>query len=202
MHTRVVTGNWAENDHGMSSFSLAGKTLGIVGLGNIGSQVAQRAEACGMKIVFADPYLTRPPKLGWARESFDRLLTLSDYIIFHVHLNTETRGMLSVSKLELLEKRPFFTNVSQGEIIERRAALRALQADFIQGLAMNAHYEEPSKSEDPLFSFDNTLFSPHVAGSTKDSYHDTVLACGQNIGGALRGRPVSVGLSGADSSER
>lgn len=190
MHTRVVTGNWAGNDHGMSSFSLAGKTLGIVGLGNIGSHVAHRAEAFGMKVVFADPHLTKPAKLEWARESFDRLLALSDYITFHVHLNTETRGMLSLSKLGLLEKRPFVINVSRAEIIEKRAALYALQADLIKGLAMDAHYDEPSKSEDSLFSYENTLFSPHVAGSTRDSYRDTLQSCIHNMGEAIRGGPV------------
>ena len=194
MHTRVVTGNWAGNDHGMNSYSLAGKTLGIVGLGNIGSHVAHRAEAFGMRIVFADPGLNKPPKPEWEIESFDRLLALSDYITFHVHLNAETKGMLSISKLELLERKPFIINVSRAEIIDRRAALHALQDDLIRGLAMDAHYDEPSQREDPLFSFDNTLFSPHVAGSTRDSYVDTLRACSQNLRKALRGEPAEGGL--------
>ena len=181
MHNRVVTGNWAGNDHGMNSYSLSGKTLGIVGLGNIGTLVAKRAEALGMKITFADPGVKTSPAPGWKKHTFEELLTHSDYVTFHVHLGPETKNMINSANIGLLKKKPFLINVSRAELIEREALLDALESQAIRGVAIDAHYQEPTKPSDELFSFDNVFYSPHIAGSTVDSYQETVRACVENI---------------------
>jgi len=181
MHNRVTTGNWAGNDHGMTSYSLSGKTLGIVGLGNIGTLVAKRAEALGMIITFADPGVTASPAPGWEKYTFEELLTRSDYVTFHVHLGPETKNMINSANIGLLKKKPFLINVSRAELIEREALLDALESQAIRGVAIDAHYQEPTKPSDELFSFDNVFYSPHIAGSTVDSYQETVRACFKNI---------------------
>ena len=181
MHNRVVTGNWAGNDHGMNSYSLSGKTLGIVGLGNIGTLVAKRAEALGMKITFADPGVKTSPAPGWKKHTFEELLTHSDYVTFHVHLGPETKNMINSANIGLLKKKPFLINVSRAELIEREALLDALESQAIRGVAIDAHYQEPTEPSDELFSFDNVFYSPHIAGSTVDSYQETVRACVENI---------------------
>ena len=181
MHNRVVTGNWAGNDHGMNSYSLSGKTLGIVGLGNIGTLVAKRAEALGMKITFADPGVKTSPAPGWKKNTFEELLTHSDYVTFHVHLGPETKNMINSANIGLLKKKPFLINVSRAELIEREALLEALESQAIRGVAIDAHYQEPTEPSDELFSFDNVFYSPHIAGSTVDSYQETVRACVENI---------------------
>ena len=181
MHNRVVTGNWAGNDHGMNSYSLSGKTLGIVGLGNIGTLVAKRAEALGMKITFADPGVKTSPASGWKKNTFEELLTHSDYVTFHVHLGPETKNMINSANIGLLKKKPFLINVSRAELIEREALLDALESQAIRGVAIDAHYQEPTEPSDKLFSFDNVFYSPHIAGSTVDSYQETVRACVENI---------------------
>ncbi|MDA8580154.1 hypothetical protein N9K72_04185 [Pontimonas sp.] len=185
MHRRVIDGNWAGNDHGMSSFSLFGKTLGIIGLGNIGSLVAKRAETLGMKVLFTDPGIENSPSSQWRKVAFNELLRQSDYITFHVHLAPETRGMINDSNLDLLVRRPFIINVSRAELVSYPAAMRALEKGLIKGLAMDAHYMEPTASEDPLYRFTNVFFSPHVAGSTVDSYDATIKRCRDNILAAL-----------------
>ena len=187
MHTRVVTGNWAGNDHGMNSYSLSGKTLGLVGLGNIGTLVAERAQALGMRIIFSDPGRPASPDPRWVKEPFESLLAQSDYISFHVHLGDQTRHMLNASNIALLAQRPFLVNVSRAELIERAALEHALKTNTIRGAAIDAHYEEPTYASDEIFSLQNVFFSPHVAGSTVDSYHDTVLACVANIQLAVSG---------------
>lgn len=187
MHERVITGNWAGNDHGMSSYSLNGKTLGIVGLGNIGRLVATRAEALGMTIRYTDPNVTAPPEGSWSPTDFDTLLGVADYLSFHVHLTGETRGMLNLGNVGRLERRPFLINVSRAELIEYEALLFALENQLIKGVAVDAHYEEPTRADDTLFSFPNVLVSPHVAGSTVDSYYDTIDACIANITKAVAG---------------
>jgi len=187
MHNRVIDGNWAGNDHGMASFSLHGKTLGIVGLGNIGTLVAKRAEALGMKVLFADPGIEISPSTQWKKVSFDQLLQQSDYVTFHVHLAPDTRDMINETNLDLLVKRPFIINVSRGELISYNAAIKALEKGLIKGLAIDAHYEEPTSRDDPLFQFANVFFSPHVAGSTVDSYLNTVNSCLNNMEAVLAG---------------
>ena len=135
MHRRVLTGNWAGNDHGMSSYSLGGKTLGIVGLGKIGSLVASRAEALGMKILFTDPAEQEILLKSWQKVSLETLLNQSDVVTFHAHLNDQTRSMISTKNLHLLSRRPFLVNVSRAEIVEREALLQALQGGLIRGAA-------------------------------------------------------------------
>ena len=188
MHSRVVTGAWAGNDHGMNSYSLSGKTLGLVGLGNIGTLVAERAQALGMRIIFSDPGRPASPDPRWVKEPFDDLLTQSDYISFHVHLGDQTRHMLNASNIALLSKQPFLVNVSRAELIEKTALEHALATNMIKGAAIDAHYEEPTDALDGLFSHQNVFFSPHVAGSTVDSYLDTISACITNIKRSLLGQ--------------
>ena len=190
MHERVTSGNWAGNDHGMSSYSLSGKTLGIVGLGNIGTLVAKRAEALGMSIIFSDPGIFVSPEDRWSKVTFDELLHSSDYITFHVHLSESTKGMIDMNNIGSLARQPFLINPSRAELIDRDALTAAMQSDLIKGVAIDAHYDEPTNPEDPLFAFPNVLFSPHVAGSTVDSYHETIRACIWNIGRATSGEAM------------
>jgi phosphoglycerate dehydrogenase-like enzyme len=187
MHERVITGNWAGNDHGMSSYSLNGKTLGIVGLGNIGRLVATRAEALGMAIRFADPNVKVSPQGSWVSSDFEKLLGIADYLSFHVHLTDATRGMVNMANIHRLERQPFLINVSRAELIDYEALLFALDNQLVKGVAIDAHYEEPTGPDDRLFSFPNVLVSPHVAGSTVDSYYDTIDACISNITRAVAG---------------
>jgi phosphoglycerate dehydrogenase-like enzyme len=187
MHERVITGNWAGNDHGMSSYSLNGKTLGIVGLGNIGRLVATRAEALGMAIRFVDPNVKLSPQGSWVSSDFETLLGIADYLSFHVHLTDATRGMVNMGNIRKLEGQPFLINVSRAELIDYESLLFALDNQLVKGVAIDAHYEEPTRPGDRLFSFPNILVSPHVAGSTVDSYYDTIDACILNIRRALAG---------------
>ena len=198
MHNRVVAGNWAGNDHGMTSYSLSGKTLGIVGLGNIGALVAKRAEALGMKIIFADPAVGASPTPGWEKHTLEGLLTCSDYVTFHVHLAPDTRNMVNSTNIGLLKKKPFLINVSRAELIEREVLLDALESQAIRGLAIDAHYQEPTAPSDRLYSFDNVLCSPHIAGSTVDSYKETLRACVENIGAALKNSTTQGLIRGTD----
>jgi phosphoglycerate dehydrogenase-like enzyme len=169
---------------------LNGKTLGIVGLGNIGRLVATRAEALGMSIRFADPNVSMSPQAGWVKSDFDALLSEVDYLSFHVHLNDSTRDMLNMENIGKLAKKPFIINVSRAELVSYDALRAALDGRLIKGAAIDAHYEEPTRRDDPLFGFSNILVSPHVAGSTVDSYYDTIDACISNITGTLRSAGV------------
>ena len=191
MHDRVITGQWAGNDHGMSSHSLAGKTLGLVGLGNIGTLVAHRADSFGMKIVFTDPAVQTADHTNWQKLDLNELLGEADYLSFHVHLSADTRDLINIDNIHLLTKRPFIINVSRAELVNRDALIEALRSGRIKGVAIDAHYSEPTAENDELFETNNGVFSPHVAGSTADSYMETVRACIANIDAALTGAQVA-----------
>ena len=186
MHSRVVTGSWAGNDHGMTSFSLFGKTLGVVGLGRIGTLVAIRAEAMGMKIVYTDPDESKGHP-GWGRREFLSLLEEVDFLTFHVHLSAQTHEMLNQRNTHFLAKRPFIINVSRAELIERAALEHLLASGRIRGVAMDAHYEEPNSANSVLYDSENVFFSPHVAGSAVEAYENTISSCISNLRRALCG---------------
>lgn len=192
MHSRVIDGRWEGNDHGMNSYSLKGKTLGIVGMGRIGARVALRATAFGMTVVFTDPGVTEEHAPGGTRKvTWERLLEISDYISLHVHHNDQTRGMINQSAFSQMVRQPFLINASRAELIDKPALLQALEDGIIRGLAIDAHYEEPTSGADPLWTFDSVFASPHVAGSTVDSYEETIDACLANLARAINGEEPS-----------
>lgn len=188
MHSRVTEGKWAGNDHGMGSYSLNRKTLGIVGMGQIGSLVATRALAFGMNVIFSDPnVLQSEAPAGSLRVEWEELLDQSDYISLHVHHTDDTRGMLDATAFAKMTKRPFIINPSRAELIDRAALLDALTSGAVKGLGIDAHYDEPTSPSDELWKLPSVFASPHVAGSTVDSYLDTVDACIENLRVAMRG---------------
>lgn len=188
MQQRVISGTWGGNDHGMSSFSMKGKTLGLVGLGRIGKLVAIRAQAFGMQVTYFDPYIEQDQApAGVERVSWESLLRDSDYISLHVHHSEATRGMIGEAAFAQMKQEPFIINASRAELIDKDSLIRALRAGTIKGLGIDAHYEEPTSASDPLWSFPNVFASPHVAGSTVDSYAETIDACIANINLALSG---------------
>ena len=196
MHSRVVGGSWEGNDHGMSSYSLKGKTLGIVGMGRIGSLVAVRAMAFGMTVVFSDPGVAEEDApAGATRVAWDALLQSSDYISLHVHHTDDTRGMIDTAAFARMARRPFLINASRAELIDRTSLSEAIEQQTIRGLAIDAHYDEPTSAGDPLWKSASVFASPHVAGSTVDSYQETVDACIANLRTAIHGGNVKGILS-------
>ena len=119
---------------------------------------------------------------------WDTLLESSDYISLHVHHNDDTRGMIDETAFSLMARKPFIINPSRAELIDRESLIRALSAGTIRGLGIDAHYDEPTSGEDRLWTFPSVFSSPHVAGSTVDSYRETVDACIDNITRAIAGQ--------------
>lgn len=188
MHARVTDGKWAGNDHGMASYSLNGKNLGIIGMGHIGSLVATRAQAFGMRVSFYDPYVTQSKApCGATQVTLDELLQQADYISLHLHHTEQTRGMLDEKAFAKMVRQPFLINPSRAELVEKSALLKALKNGTIRGLGIDAHYDEPTSSVDELWKFTSVFASPHVAGSTVDSYGETIDACIHNLGSAMKG---------------
>src|SRR5215472_3267104 len=149
---------------------LRGKTLGIVGLGRIGLEVARRAKSFGMELIGYDPFIA--PVI--ARENDVTLVTIddifkrSDYLTLHVGLTTQTEGMINSTSLAIMKKGVRIINCARGELIVESDLAEALKEGKVAGAALDVFHKEPLK-ESPFFAMENVILSPHIAGSTDEA---------------------------------
>jgi len=167
-HASLKAGKWEKKQ--FEGTELYGKTLGLVGSGRIGAEVAKRAQAFGMRVISYDPYL--PPKV--AEERGIRLTTLeavlmdADFVSVHAALTDETRHMLGAKQLALMKKSAYVVNCARGEIVDEAALAAALKAGEIAGAALDVFENEPPTGS-PVLAIDTTSFTPHLGASTKEA---------------------------------
>jgi len=172
-HRRTVEGKWAGNNHGMDMFVVHDKTLGLVGFGAIGREVARRASAFGMRVLYYDPVRASPEverELKADYTPFDQLLSSADVLSLHVHLNDATTRMIGREELERMRPSAVLINVSRAELVDNRTLLASLQADRLWGAGMDVYEHEPTQPSDPLLLHPHVVATPHMAGSTVDTY--------------------------------
>jgi D-3-phosphoglycerate dehydrogenase len=149
---------------------ITGKTLGVVGFGNIGRQVAERAVGLKMKVLAHDPVLpagaTPPPGVEFA--AFDDLVTRADFVTLHLPALPETRGLFGAATLGKMKKGAFLINCARGGIVDETALYESLKAGHLGGAALDVFEKEPCGPL-PLFELDNVLASPHIGASTKEA---------------------------------
>jgi len=164
-------GFWLKEAKG--SFELRGKTLGIVGYGNIGSQVSVMAEALGMNVVYYD-VLTKLPH-GNARQIRDlkELLKQSNIVTLHVPSDATTRNMINAETLAAMPKGSIFLNYSRGDVVDLDALKKAVESGMISGAAIDVFPQEPEKNGDEfstvLQNLPNVILTPHIGGSTEEA---------------------------------
>lgn len=188
MHQRVRIGNWAGNDHGMSMFLLHGKTLGIVGLGAIGLQVASRAQAMGMRVLYADLERKRSAEEAFALEfcELDVLLASSDIVSLHLHLTESTRQLIGKREFDLMKPGSVLVNVSRGELVDNKELLYRLETEHLRGVGLDVFDVEPTIAGDPLTNHRNAVCTPHSA-NTIDTHRMAIGASLANIHRVLSG---------------
>jgi D-3-phosphoglycerate dehydrogenase len=147
---------------------LAGKTLGIIGMGNIGTRVAIRARAFEMSFLVYDPYIpeSHVTALGGKWVGLDELLAQSDFITIHCPLTPETRGMIDQQRLALMKATAYLINAARGGIVNEDALCRALKQSKIAGAALDVVENEPPAKDHPLFELDNVILTPHIGALT------------------------------------
>ena len=150
---------------------LAGKTIGIVGLGNIGMRVALRARAFEMNLRAADPYVpeSHVTSLGGKWVDLEELLGEADFVTIHCPLNRETRGMVGAKQLAKMKRSAYLINAARGGIVDENALCAALRAKQIAGAALDVIAEEPPANDHPLFNLDNVLWTPHLGAVTLEA---------------------------------
>ena len=171
----VKAGEWAA-DIRTAWFSqaneIAGKTVGIVGLGRIGSRVARRLQGWECDIIYADVVDPEPgieEELGLTRVSLDELLQTSDIITLHVPLGSETRGMISDREFDMMKPTVVFINACRGPVVDEAALIRAMEAGKVAQAGLDVLEEEPTSPDNPLLHMDNVLVTPHLAAFSQES---------------------------------
>lgn len=203
----VKRGNW--NFTSFLGYELRGKTLGIIGLGDIGQYVARLAKAFGMEVItYSLPY---EPELETSLQvqyvSLEDLLRRSDIISVHVPLTTETRGLIDAQKLALVKEGAILVNTARGGIINEDALYQALLSGQLGGACLDVVEEEPPRKGNPLFTLPNVIATPHIAWHTREAierqFEETMknviaffegeLRCVVNASELLRSRSASGG---------
>lgn len=164
----LKSGKWAKKQ--LLGAGLAGKTLGIVGFGRIGRQVAIRAEAFGMRVVANQRRATPELDLEANIEPVDltALLEHSDFVSIHVPLNDETRGLIGAEELARMKSTAYLINTARGGVVDENALLEALNTDEIAGAALDVFNEEPP-TDSALVQHERVIATPHIAASTEDA---------------------------------
>jgi phosphoglycerate dehydrogenase-like enzyme len=196
-HNRTAAGKWAQEDaFAMGSLELMGKTLGIVGMGNIGMEVAKRAGAFGCRMVYFDVKALPPEveeELGLERLELEELLRISDIVTLHVPLLPATRYLIDREALAFMKAEAYLLNLSRGEVVDEEALAEALREGRLAGAGIDVFTEEPVNPDNPLLKLDNVILSPHIAGATNESRARIFLATVENINRVLQGeKPINV----------
>lgn len=172
---------------------LYAKTLGIIGLGDIGSRLALRARAFGMQVVAYDPLVhdntLAVQDLSVQLLSLDELLTCADFVSLHVPLLPATRGLMSAERLAQLKPSAVLINTARGGLVDEQALAEALRAGSLAGAALDVRETEPPTTPDPLQGSPNLILTPHVAGVTRESNRRTSFQVMQDVVRVLRGQP-------------
>lgn len=171
----------------LQGVELRGRTLGVVGAGRIGSAVADRCRAFGMRVIVHDPYLSadRLAELRSVVIELDQLLAEADVITLHVPLTDETRGLIGESALARMKKGAFLVNLSRGGVVDESALARALIEGRIAGAGLDVYETEPLSPESPLLSAPNLVLTPHLGASTKEAQVQVALEVAANLRAAL-----------------
>jgi D-3-phosphoglycerate dehydrogenase (EC 1.1.1.95) len=161
---------------------LYGKTLGIIGLGNIGREIAKRCMALEMKAIAFDPYVNEDEakKIGVEPVSFDELIARSDIITVHVPKTKETEGMISKEQFEKMKDGVYVINCARGGIINERALYEAIVNKKVAGAALDVYENEPPK-DSPLLSLSNVVLTPHIGAQTVEGQNRCGLEVAEKV---------------------
>lgn len=179
-------GNWARIPNMVTLFR---RQLGIVGLGEIGRELALRANALGMRVVYhqrtrlpAD--VEQPYQATYL--SMEELLSTSDFVSLHLPRSPQTIGIIGECQLSIIKPGAFLINVSQPNLVDRHALQRVLESQRLGGFGLDTFYEEPGDANDPLIKFPNVIVTPHMGGSPRWNSLDDIEEVIVSLGGLLR----------------
>jgi D-3-phosphoglycerate dehydrogenase len=203
-HAALKEGRWERSTYG--GIELAGKTLGVLGFGRIGQQVARRALGLGMRVVAYDPYVAaeRFRELGAERaETPEDVYAAADFVTLHLPLTAETRGSVGAAAFAAMRPGVRIVNAARGPLLDEEALLAALGTGQVAGAALDVFGDEPYSG--PLLGLDNVVVTPHLAASTGEAQDRAGVIVAEQVAAALEGglvtNAVNIPVIGADDLE-
>ena len=181
-------GEWAKKK--LKGVELNGKTLGLIGCGNIGRVVAKYARALNMSVIGYDPYISKEKleEEGIEKvESVGEVMERADFISIHVPHTPETHHLINEEMLSKMKTSAYIINCARGGVVDEKALYNALKENKIAGAALDVYEEEPAK-DNPLFELDNAVFTPHIGASTKEGQIRAGTICAEQILKVLEGK--------------
>lgn len=172
---------------------LVGSTLGIVGLGSIGKELARKAQALGMRVLAIRRHPQRaevPVEALWGIEGLPELLRQSDHIVLSLPLTPETRHIIGRDQLALMKPTAYLYNIGRGALIDEKALIEALQEGQIAGAGLDVFEREPLPSESPLWKMPNVILTPHEAGASPSNHYRLMTLFLDNLRRFLQGEPL------------
>ena len=189
-HAALKQGRWERGRYG--GIELEGKTLGVLGFGRIGQQVARRALGLGMRVVAYDPFVSKERfrELGAERvETSEEVYGAADFLTLHLPLTEETRGQIGHAAFEQMRDGVRLINAARGELVDETALLQALQSGKVGAAALDVFSAEPYAG--PLLELDNVVVTPHLAASTEEAQDRAGLIVAEQVAAALDGALVT-----------
>ena len=173
MDRNVRNDGWKEIDSGMTTFTVQGKTVGIVGLGHIGKEVTKRLIPFGVQALYFDPFPVPEEierSLQAERVPLDELLERSDIVTLHVPLNDQTLHLIGAAELARMKSNAILINTCRGPVVDESALIQALDSGAIRAAGLDVLRDEPTDPDNPILQFENVIFTPHIAGVTYDTW--------------------------------
>lgn len=188
-HHSLKSGEW--NRARFLGVELRGKTMGVVGLGQVGSEVARRARSLEMRVVGYDPFIAeeRARLLGIELLPLDELLSISDFISLHATLTPDTYHLISERELALMKPTARLINTARGELIDEEALYRALEEGRLAGAALDVFSREPA-TDNILLKSDKVIVTPHLAASTAEAQEQVAIDVAEQVIDVFQGRPA------------
>jgi D-3-phosphoglycerate dehydrogenase len=188
---KVKSGHW-DFRMGIPIYRTRGKTLGLVGCGKIGLEVAKKISSFGVRVISFDPYLEKAPE-GIELTDFDTVLKESDFISIHCPLNESTRHLIGEKEFSKMAKKPILVNTSRGPIMDDKALIEALAEGRISGAGLDVLEKEPPDPHNPLLKMENVVLSPHISFYSVESISELKRRTAENVSSVLLGKwPKSV----------
>jgi lactate dehydrogenase-like 2-hydroxyacid dehydrogenase len=195
LHFNRITkeGNWSGNSHGLDCFNLNKKKIGIIGFGKIGKKVANICSSFGAKIYYYDiQKLKKTKKKDQPKYlSLNKLISSCDIISLHLHHDQNTNKILNKERLKKMKKNSILINVSRAGLVDNKYLHSMLTKNKILGAGLDVYDKEPTKKGDLFLNLDNTVLTPHTAGSTIDTYEEVLENCYKNIINVLNNRKIN-----------
>ena len=185
--TSLRGGEW--NRSAFKGVEVSNKTLGLVGLGHVGTIVARGAVGMGMRLLAYDPYVSEDRMRSMnveSAESLDEIFEHSDFVSLHVPRTPQTAGMVDAGALEKMKPTAYLINVARGGIVDETALYNALKEGTIAGAALDVFQEEPT-TDSPLFALPNVVVTPHLGASTAEAQDRAGVTAAEQVASALRG---------------